>query len=284
MSNVVNLFIQGQSGKISVRTKGLENSNTNNVIIMVQGANISGQLGFDFSFQNGKDYSFMDAMVSEGIGAVTFSIRGYAKSELSASPLDVQTNQAIEDLVTVVEWLSRKGAYTINLLGWSWGGRIVGRYAEKYSDKINKLVLLDPALGGGQLILPAPKEEWWDNTYEYYFNRLESEFTELTAREALAKQAGTNEPKSPNGIRQENAEGSIPVDPKRIKNSTLMLYGSSAGSQDYMKGSSPRTEFFEKLNVNSKLLSVISGGGDYAHLQNPRQKIHKMVTDFIHQP
>ena len=225
----------------------------------------------------------MDAMVSKGIGAVTFSIRGYAKSELSGSPLDVQTNQAIEDLVTLVEWLGKKETYRVNLLGWSWGGRIVGRYAEKYGDKIHKLVLLDPALGGGQLILPPPKEEWWDNTYDYYFNRLESEFTELAAREALAKQAQTNEAKSPNGIRQENAEGSIPVDPERIKNSTLMVYGSSAGSQDYMKGSSPRTEFFEKLDVNSKLLSVISGGGDYAHLQNPRQEIHKIVADFINQ-
>ncbi len=283
MEKAVNQFINGQSGKISVRSKGIENSKSNDIIVMVQGANISGQLGFDFSFPKGKDYSFMDAMVSEGIGAITFSIRGYAESELSGSPLEVQTDQAIEDLVSVVEWLRTKENYRINLLGWSWGGRIVGRYAEKNSDKIHKLILLDPALGGGQLILPAPKEEWWNNSYNYYFNRLEDEFTELDARKALAKQAETNEPKSPNGIRQENALGSIPVEPKRIKNSTLMLYGSSAGAQDYMKGSSPRTEFFEKLDVNSKSLSVISGGGDYAHLQDPRQEIHKIVADFTTQ-
>jgi len=281
--STTNEMIQGKSGKISVRTHGLKEYHKKDVLVMVQGANISGQLGFDLTFPEGENYSFMNAMVSNKIGAVTFSIRGYGQSELNGSPLNVKTTQAIEDLASVVDWLNTKNINKIHLLGWSWGGRIIGRYAENNSKNINTLTLLDPAIGGGQLILPPPKNKWWDNTYEYFFNRLESDFTELSARKALAELAAEKEPKSPNGIRQENAEGSIPINPKKIKNPTLMLYGSAAGAQDYMQGSTPRTEFFEKLDVESKSLSVISGGGDYAHLQNPRTKIHKIVANFINQ-
>ena len=283
MVKTTNEMIQGNSGKISVRTRGLEEYADKNVLVMVQGANISGQLGFDLSFPEGKNYSFMDAMVSNQIAAVTFSIRGYGQSELNENPLNVQTDQAIEELVSVIKWLNHKKITKIHLLGWSWGGRIVARYAQNNSEKINSLILLDPAMGGGQLILPAPKNEWWDNTYEYFYNRLESEFTELSAREALAKLASEKESKSPNGIRQENAEGSIPINPNEIKNSTLMIYGSTAGAADYMKGSTPRAEFFERLTVDNKLLSVISGGGDYAQLQKPREKIHQIVANFIKQ-
>lgn len=273
-------MIEGKSGLISVRTKAL-NLYQKNVLILVQGANISGQLGFDFSFPGGKGYSFMDAMTERHIGTVTFSIRGYAKSELNEDPLSVQTDQAIEDLETIISWLTTKNINYPNLLGWSWGGRIVGRYAENKPDKIGSLILLDPALGGGQLIPPKPTEGWWKNTYNYYFNRLENEFTETEARKALASLVEKEEPESPNGIRQENAIGSIPVKPEAITSPTLLVYGSSAGAQNYMKGSMPRGEFFEKLNSEDKSLIVISGGGDYAHLQNPREKIHKSTADFI---
>ena len=273
-------MVPGAAGKLSVRTKSLD-SKPENVVVLVHGANISGQAGFDFSFEGGEDYSFMDALVERGFGAVTFSIRGYAKSELEGDPLSVQTDQAIEDLATVIDWVISQGFVKPHLLGWSWGGRISGRYAEVNAERINRLVLMDPAIGGGSVIMPAPDEGWWPITYDYFMGRLEDEFTELAAKKALAEQVSRKEPRSPNGIRQENSVGSIPVNPERITVPTQLIYGHAAAKADYMQGTMPRAEFLEKLATNDKELVIVPGGGDYAHIQNPRRRMHRAVTDFL---
>ena len=280
MFDNADLMIPGPDGKLSVRTRCIEQSN-GNVAILVQGANVSGQAGYDFKFDGGADYSFMDGLAARGVGSVTFSIRGYEKSELKSDPLSVQTEQAIEDLAAVVDWLESEGIETPHLLGWSWGGRIAGRYVESNPDRIDRMILLDPALGGGQLVLPHPSDEWWDNTYDYFFNRLEEEFTELEARKAFAALVSSTEPKAPNGIRQENANGSIPAAPAAIKRPTMMLYGDAAGAANYMHGSQRRGDFFESLGTQDKSLMIIPGAGDYAHIQNPRCRFQKAAADFL---
>lgn len=280
MFDNADLMIPGPDGQLSVRTRSIAQSN-GNVAILVQGANVSGQAGYDFSFDGGADYSFMDGLAARGVGSVTFSIRGYEKSELKSDPLSVQTEQAIEDLAAVVDWLESKGVETPNLLGWSWGGRIAGRYVESNPDRIDRLILLDPALGGGQLVLPHPSDKWWDNTYDYFFNRLEEEFTELEARKAFAALVSSTEPKAPNGIRQENANGSVPAAPASIKRPTMMLYGDAAGAANYMHGSQRRGDFFESLGTQDKSLMIIPGAGDYAHIQNPRHRFQKAAADFL---
>ncbi len=280
MASANDHMIPGPAGNLSVRKKGLE-PKPESVVVLVQGANISGQAGFDFSFEGGADYSFMDALVERGFGAVTFSIRGYAKSELNGDPLSVQTDQAIEDLTAVIDWLETQGLIKPHLLGWSWGGRIAGRFAEDNATRINRLVLMDPAIGGGGVILPAPDEGWWPITYDYFMGRLEDEFTDLAAKKALAEQVSREKPQSPNGIRQENSVGSVPVNPEKITVPTQLIYGHAAAKADYMHGTMPRAEFLEKLATNDKELVIVPGGGDYAHIQNPRQLMHKAVTNFL---
>jgi pimeloyl-ACP methyl ester carboxylesterase len=273
-------MIPGPDGQLSVRTRGLA-ENGQNICVLVQGANVSGQAGYDFKFDGGADYSFMDGLADRGIGSVTFSIRGYEKSELNSDPLSVQSDQAIEDLGAVIDWLGSEGIKAPHLLGWSWGGRIAGRYVEQNPDRIDRLILLDPALGGGQLILPHPEQKYWDNTYDYFFNRLEEEYTELDARKAFAELVSSTEPKAPNGIREENANGSMPADPTAITRPTMMLYGDAAGAANYMHGSQRRAEFFESLVTPDKALVVIPGAGDYAHIQNPRVRFQKAAADFL---
>lgn len=280
MHSSADLMIPGPDGQLSVRTRGLA-ENGQNICVLVQGANVSGQAGYDFKFDGGADYSFMDGLSGRGIGSVTFSIRGYEKSELNSDPLSVQTDQAIEDLGAVIDWLGAEGIKAPHLLGWSWGGRIAGRYVEQNPDRIDRLILLDPALGGGQLILPHPEQKYWDNTYDYFFNRLEEEYTELEARKAFAELVSSTEPKAPNGIREENANGSVPADPTAITRPTLMLYGDAAGAANYMHGSQRRADFYESLATPDKALVVIPGAGDYAHIQNPRVRFQKATADFL---
>ena len=279
MTPANDLFIPGPAGKLSVRTKGLEGAK--NAVILVQGANLSGQLGYDFSFDDRDDYSMMEALVARGYGAVTFSIRGYRDSELHGHPHTVQTDQAIEDTAAVIDWVIAQGFAKPHLLGWSWGGRIVGRYAESNAAKIDRMVMLDAAIGGGNTVPFPEKDDWCFNAASYFRDRLELEFMEPAAHEALATQAEANEPRAPNGIRVENENGSIAAVAERITVPTLMLYGYAAGMQNYMQGGSGRGDFFEKIANHDKALVVVPDGGDYGHLQNARHRMWKIIADFL---
>ncbi len=280
MATATDLFIPGPAGPLNVRTKGLE-TRPAKVVILVQGANLSGQLGYDFAFAGRSDYSFMEALVARGYGAVTFSIRGYRGSALSDHPHTVQTEQAMSDTKAVIDWVIAQGFVAPHLLGWSWGGRIAGRLAESHGDLIDRLVMLDPAIGGGNTVPFLEKTDWWFNSASYFRERLELEFMEAEAHEQLAVQAERDEPHAPNGIRVENEIGSIAVDPTRVPNPTLMLYGFAAGMQNYMQGGSGRATFFEALPSRDKALVIVDDGGDYAHLQNARHRIWKTVADFL---
>jgi pimeloyl-ACP methyl ester carboxylesterase len=280
MAEATNLMIPGPVGKLSIRTKGFS-PKQKNVLILVQGANMTGQMGYDFSAPGLEDYSVMDSIVKAGLGAITFSVRGYGLSEPPADPFTVQTDQAIEDLSAVVDWVRAQGFPRPHLLGWSWGGRITGRYVEKNADKIDRLILLDPALGGGPKLPPAPENPWHQNTFDYFKDRLEAEFTDQNMRTTLAQRMNDEELKAPNGIRMELANGTKGVDPTAITRPTLMLYGVAAARQNYMQGGWNRLDFFEKLSTGDKTFSIIPNGGDYAHLQNARHRLNAEVVDFL---
>jgi pimeloyl-ACP methyl ester carboxylesterase len=280
MPSATDLMIPGPNGKLSVRTKGLE-SKPANVVVLAQGANISGQTGYDFSYPGGTDYSLMDAIVAGGFGAITFSLSGYAKSDPPKDPLAYDTDRAIADLAATLDWVKTQGYARPHLLGWSWGGRIVGRYAEKNADRIARLVLLDPALGGGNKVVPGPTDPYTPNTYDDYMARMQPEYTDEAARKAFATLVMAYDPKAPSGIRAENAVGSIPTDPTAITVPTLMLYGEGAAKQNYMQGAEPRGTFFERLATPNKALVIVPHGGDYAHVQHARVRCQQVILDFL---
>ena len=279
MTKPTDFFIPGRAGQLAARSKGPD-TRPADVVVLVQGANLTGQAGFDFSFSGGQDYSLMDALVERGIGAVTFALRGYGQSDIPEDPLSIDTDAAIEDLASVVDWLANNGYLRPHLLGWSWGGRIAARYGEQNPERVARMVLLDPALGGGNLIPFEPEEPWWSGGWDY-FHEKEAQYGREEMRRALADYVVEHEPRSPNGIRRENARGSIAADPEALTCPTLMIYGSGAGKAAYMHGGIQRAEYFEKLPTDDKALVLVPGGGDYAHLQPARRRIHAAIADFV---
>lgn len=280
MIAATNFMIDGPAGKLATRTKGLED-NPAQIVVLVQGANLTGQAGFDFSFPGGEDYSLMDALVKRGYGTLTFALRGYGHSDPVDDPLSVDTDAALEDLAAVMAWVHDEGYEKPHLLGWSWGGRIVARYAENRPAELDRLVLLDPALGGNVSGV-HPEEPYFSADWDWWFDgRLVTEFSETAARKALADYIMEHEPRSPSGIRRENAEGTIAAVPEKIDVPTLMLYGSEAAKADYMRAGIPRAEFFEQLASREKSFVVIPDCGDYAHLEIPRQVIYDRVATFL---
>ncbi|MYE48741.1 MAG: alpha/beta hydrolase [Gammaproteobacteria bacterium] len=279
MARRTDFFIPGPVGKLSARSTGLD-KRPSNVVVLVQGANLTGQAGFDFSFPGGEDYSLMDALAARSLGAVTFALRGYGQSDAPDDPLTVDTDAAIEDLASVMDWLAAEGHPRPHLLGWSWGGRITARYGEQNPGRVARMVLLDPALGGGNLIPFEPEEPWWRGGWDYFFER-EAQYGAEEMRRALADYVVEHEPRSPNGIRRENARGSIAADPEALACPVLMIFGSGAGKAAYMHGGIQRAEYFERLPAEDKALVLVPGGGDYAHLQPARHRIHEAIAGFL---
>jgi len=280
LTDTQNLMTPGIVGKLSLRTKGLA-ARPNNIVILVQGSNLTGQSIFDFSFEGGERYSVMDEIVGMGLGAVTFSLRGYGQSELPGDPFEVTTETAMEDLEAVFDWAAAQGYAKPHLFAFSWGGRIAGRWAESNAARIDKLILYDPARGGGGLVLPPPTEPWFINTPEFYLQKFEPEFTALDLRAALSAHVLEYDARSPNGIRLENANPVTAVRPEAITNPTLMVYGSEAAKANYMVGGMERGTFFERLATDDKAFVIVPGAGDFAHFQEGRFRLYKAIADFL---
>ena len=279
MIETTDFFIDGPVGRLALRAKNLDGRRP--VVVMVQGSNLTGQAMFDLEVDGDRSYSLMHVLAEAGFAPVTFSVRGYGASEPPADPFDVTTDAAIEDLSAVIDWVSGQSRTRPHVLAFSWGGRIAGRYAETNARKIARLVLMDPARGGGNLILPAPTEPWWENKGEHYLEKLEPEFTPLALRRVLAAYVDAHENRSPNGIRLENATHTIEVRPEAITSPTLLVYGCEAAKAAYMHGGLTREVFFEKLATDDKCYAILPGGGDFIHLQNGRFRLHKTVINFL---
>lgn len=281
MISTDNFFIDGTIGPLSVRSKGVDQEWP--TVVLVQGSNLSGQSMFDLKVMEDDTYSMMEALAEGGFASVTFAVRGYSGSRAPVDPFDVTTEAAMEDLSAVIDWLASQGHGRPHLLGFSWGGRIAGRYAEGHGEKIDRLVLYDPARGGGALVLPAPtaEEGWWTNTEAHYLEKLEPEFTPLALRKALGRQVADFESRSPNGIRLENATPVKEIDASRITRPTLLIYGCEAAKAPYMHGGATRQDFFETLNTNDKAFVILPDGGDFAHFQKARFRLYRELIHFL---
>jgi alpha-beta hydrolase superfamily lysophospholipase len=280
MTDKEDFFIPGPIGRLAVRAKGMADQ-PSQVVVMVQGSNLTGQTMFDFSAPGVEDYSVMDALVTQGFGTVTFSLRGYGASDAPEDGFRVTTEAAMEDLGSVMDWLKTRGYARPHLLGFSWGGRVAGRWAEANADRIDRLVLYDPARGGGNLVLPAPTNPWWTNKAEHYAEKMDPRFTDPVLGRALGDLVDQQESRSPNGIRLENATPFTAVDPTRITNPTLLIYGVEAAKANYMQGGIERADFFEQLATDDKAFVILPGGDDFIHYQRGRFRFYKALGDFL---
>jgi pimeloyl-ACP methyl ester carboxylesterase len=204
-------------------------------------------------------------------------------SDPPPEPLGYDTEAAIRDLEAVTAWLADQGWPSFHLVGWSWGGRIAGHYAARNAPKVARLILMDPALGGNAPVLPAPgpDEQWWINRASDYMLRLEPEYTEPAMHRAFAEAVEKLSPRAPNGVRQENATGTVAVEPDTLTMPTMMIYGHAAAQAPYMRGKYTRQDFFEALPDEDKQFIIVPRSSDYGHLQGTRHLFHQAMATFL---
>jgi alpha-beta hydrolase superfamily lysophospholipase len=245
------------------------------VALLVHGATYSGPTAFGFALPG--DYSLATWLAERGLTTVTFAIRGYGASPAAVDGFSVTTEAAIDDLDRVATWLrEQRGVARTHLLGWSWGGRIAGRWVAEYPERVERLVLYAGALFGGGL-RELPDQAFRKNDEASVVARLEAELTDPNLVRAFADYVARHEPRSPTGVFVDFARGSPPVDPLAIRRPTLLVYGAA----DRLYQPAAVADFFARLATDDKALVVVPGAGHFLHLQKPRRRFFSLVADFL---
>lgn len=139
--------------KLFVRNKHLTTlpASSARTLLFVHGATYPAETSFDLAVEG---VSMMDQFASAGFDVYLVDMRGYGRStrppemdKPAPENAPVTTSeQAGADLGSAVDYvLSRRGLTKLNLMGWSWGTSIAGRYTTGHNDKIERLVLYAPA-------------------------------------------------------------------------------------------------------------------------------------------
>src|SRR6195952_2169507 len=147
------------------RPAGMTNFPADRILLYVHGATYPSETAFDLPIEGA---SMMDLIAARGYDVYLVDIRGYGRStrppEMSAPPEAnkpiVPTDVAVRDLGAAVDHvLGRRGVPRINLMGWSWGTAIAGKYTSEHNDKVNRLVLFAPLwiFRKDAVIAPAPE-------------------------------------------------------------------------------------------------------------------------------
>jgi pimeloyl-ACP methyl ester carboxylesterase len=132
------------------RPEGMAQFSGEKTLLYVHGTTQAASTTFDLPFAG---FSWMDYIARHGYDVYLVDLRGYGRSTrppemerpAAENPPIVRTDVAVRDVGAAVDHiLVRRGVTQLNLMGWSWGTAIMGRYAAQNSDKVNRLVLYAP--------------------------------------------------------------------------------------------------------------------------------------------
>jgi pimeloyl-ACP methyl ester carboxylesterase len=131
--------------------EGMASFSAEKTLLFIHGATYPAETAFDLPIEG---VSMMDLFARQGYDVYLVDVRSYGRSTRAAEmdqppeankPI-ANSEEAGRDLGAAVDYvLQKRGIAKLNLMGWSWGTSIAGRYASMHDDKINRLVLYAPA-------------------------------------------------------------------------------------------------------------------------------------------
>lgn len=119
-------------------------------VLYVHGSTQAASSTFDLKIDQ---ESWMDYIAGRGYDVYLVDLRGYGRSTRPpefAKPADenppvVRTDVAVRDIAAAVDFiLQRRRLGSLDLIGWSWGTALMGRYASEHRPKVHRLVLYAP--------------------------------------------------------------------------------------------------------------------------------------------
>jgi len=256
--------------------------------------------------------SWMDYIARRGYDVYLVDLRGYghstrppemAKPAAEHQPI-VRTEVAVKDVEAAVDHiLARRGLTKLNLMGWSWGTAIMGRYATQNSDKVNRLVLYAPPwirkapatssaapLGAYQtwtmeqarsrLQTGAPEEKKTDLMPAAWF---EAWSAATLATDPVGAKQTPPVVRTPTGTVQDTreywfAEKSL-WEPSEIRASTLIVLGEWDGGV-----ATAQTIFGKLSSAPYKRLVQIGEGSHLVFMEKNRMQLFREVQLFLDEP
>jgi pimeloyl-ACP methyl ester carboxylesterase len=140
----IELFVRNK------RPKEMQNLPADRIVLLVHGITFPSESTFDLSLDG---LSWMDYIARAGYDVYLVDVRGYGASTrppAMSEPPDrhppvATLAEAVDDVDAAVNFiLRRRNVERINLIGWSWGTVVMGRYAATHGEKVDRLVLYAP--------------------------------------------------------------------------------------------------------------------------------------------
>jgi len=292
------------------RPAGMTQFSAEKTLLYVHGTSQAASSTFDLALDG---ISWMDYIAQRGYDVYLVDLRGYGGSTrppemgkpAAESPPIVRTDVAVKDVGAAVDHiLARRGLTKLNLMGWSWGTAIMGRYATQNSDKVNRLVLYAPPwTGEAPTGSQAPLGAYQTWTMEQARSRLQNGAPEEKKKdlmpaawfEAWSAAALATDPggaketppivRTPNGTVQDTREywmaGRPLWDPSEIQAPTLIV----VGEWDAATPIAGAQAVFGKLtNAPSKRLVQIGQGTHLIFLEKNRMHLFREVQLFLDEP
>jgi pimeloyl-ACP methyl ester carboxylesterase len=291
------------------RPEGMAQFGPERTLLYVHGTSQAGSSTFDLSLDG---RSWMDYIAQRGYDVYLVDLRGYGGSTrppemekpAAENPPIVRTDVAVKDVGAAVDHiLARRGLTKLNLMGWSWGTAIMGRYATQNSDKVSRLVLYAPPWTseapstGSQAPLGA-YQTW---TMEQARGRLQNGAPEGKKKdllpaawfEAWSAAALATDPagakqtppvvRTPNGAVQDSREywmaGKPLWEPSEVKVPTLIV----VGEWDALV-TEAQAVFGKLSNAPYKRLVEIGQGTHLVFLEKNRIQLFREVQLFLDEP
>jgi pimeloyl-ACP methyl ester carboxylesterase len=114
-------------------------------LLMVHGLTYSSH---EFDVDYG-DYSLARFFAGNGYAVWLLDIAGYGSSQKVEDGFVPNSDYAAEDIKAAAELIVKESKTAkLNVLGWSWGTVTGGRFAARYPDLVDKLVLYAPIVAG----------------------------------------------------------------------------------------------------------------------------------------
>ena len=246
------------------------------VVLLVHGATWSGRCTFDPA----PGYSMMDAFAEAGYDVFAIDLHGYGKSgktdrdNTGAASAALDLDAAV-DYIRAYRWVEK-----VHVFGYQWGAQSAALFATAKPNKVGKLVLFGMRfnvverkglpegpfrLNGMSNAMMKPDD-----------GDLDPDFVRKRASICLAA-----DPQSPNGPLVDLTRAS-PVDPLKIRNSTLVIMGDREVSDQ--TAFQDRLDFYKSLASRSRWFAIVPGVGKYAPMEKQHARFEAAIVQFLDVP
>jgi pimeloyl-ACP methyl ester carboxylesterase len=141
----IQLYLRNKHGA------GMTSFSPDRTLLFIHGATYPAETSFDLPIEG---VSMMDLLAQNGFDVYLVDVRSYGRSTrppemdepAEANKPIATSDEAGRDLAAAVDYiLAQRGVPKLDIMGWSWGTSLAGRYATEHNDKINRLILYAPA-------------------------------------------------------------------------------------------------------------------------------------------